>query len=202
MSRQLPLYVEQTLGELITTRAYVTGRFEKSFREEHAVSCKAGCAHCCYYPIHVTIGEGLILYRGLAARGRMTAAVRARLEEHANQTSFMDPAVWMLSKIPCPLLDEKKLCIGYDARPLSCRLTFSAGDPDDCDPQAHDSSAMSDRRILAVVAAFEQKLLKKHGISTFKIPISRAVLLAEKIVAGSLPLNDVERILSKEYAGL
>jgi len=200
MTRKLPLYAERALGQLHATRGYTVTEFEKQFRANFAVSCKPGCAHCCHYPLYITVAEGLILYRYLASKGRLTGALRKRLAEHADVTAFIDPAVWMRSAIPCPLLDDKKHCVGYEGRPQACRMTFSAGDPDKCDPQAYDPSEQgSTREIARASAAFEDKLLRAHGISPIRIPVSRALQIAERVLSGELALNRIELTLYQEY---
>jgi len=197
--KRLPLYAERALGELQATRAMAATDFERRFRQEAAVSCKAGCDHCCHYPLLVTVAEGILLYRHLGQKGRLTAALKKRIAEHADLTAFIDPAVWMRSRIPCPLLDEKSCCAGYEGRPLACRMTFSAGNPADCDGQAFNPEAMSNRAILRVVGVFEEKLLRKHGVSSYRMPLSRALLLAERIISQEVPLDEVERVLYREY---
>lgn len=199
MTRRLPLYAEQALGELRATRGMAASEFEKRFREEAgAVSCKAGCDHCCHYPLLITVAEGILLHRHLGQRGRLTATLKTRLAAHADLTAFIDPAVWMRARISCPLLEGGK-CQGYEGRPMACRMTFSSGDPAGCDPQGFEPEAMSSREVLRVVAAFEEKLLRKHGISPVRMPLSRALLLAERIVAQEVPLDEVERFLFREY---
>jgi hypothetical protein len=200
MKRKLPLYAERALGELQATRGYTVTEFEKQFRSEHSVSCKPGCANCCHYPLLITIAEGILLFRFLAGKGRLTATLREKLREHGKMTTFLDPAVWMRSNIPCPLLDEKNQCRGYEARPLSCRLLLSGGDPADCHPQAFAPHEMAATRQLSqATSAFENSLLKKNGISPIRVPVGRALLLAEKVLAGEFNLNAIERVLYQEY---
>lgn len=199
MARRLPLYAEQVFAEIQATRGMVATEFERRFREEaEAVSCKEGCSNCCYHPTTITVAEGVLLYRHLGQKGRLTATLKARLAKHSALTAFLAPAVWMMSRIPCPLLEAGK-CMGYEGRPLVCRMTFSAGDPAGCDPQGFDPSALSSREVLRVAEAFEEKLLQKARVSRIRVPISRALILAERLIAQEISLNDVERILYQEY---
>lgn len=199
MTRRLPLYVERALGELQATRTFVATEVEKQFREENAVTCTAGCAHCCHYPVEVTVGEGLLLYRFLASKGRLTTAVRKRIEEHAKLTSFLDPAVWLMSNIACPMLDDKQRCIGYEARPLTCRTQFWSGLAEQCHPHAYDPSNTQMARIRKVAAIFEERLLKRNAMTTTRMPVSRALLLAEKVLSQELDLDRLELELLKEF---
>lgn len=200
MSRRLPLYAERALGELQATRGYTVTEYEKQYREEHAVTCRAGCAHCCHYPIHISIGEGLLLYRFLSGKGRLTSELRKKLRVHGDLTMFLDSAVWMRASIPCPLLDEKNRCAGYEGRPLICRLRFSAGDADDCNPQSLNPENMADiKELSSVFSAMERRLLKAHGISSIGMSVGRALILAEKVLTGEIDLNRIERELLREY---
>lgn len=197
--RKLPLYIEAGLGELEATVTYIATEFEKNLRAETPVSCKEGCAHCCHYPVLITLGEGIHLYRYLASKGRMSATFRRKLEAHGASTLFQDPAVWLLSNIPCPLLDDKQRCVGYQARPLSCRLTYSSGDPADCQVHVFAADSMVDRGdTMRAAAAFEHKLLLRHKISTIRMPISKAILLGEKVVSGELSAENIELALYEE----
>lgn len=200
MSRKLPLYAEKAFGELQATRGYVATEFEQKFRAEFAVSCKAGCANCCSHPLLISIAEAILLHRFLAGRGRLTAGLRARLKEHGELTAFMDSGVWMRANIPCPLLDDRKRCLGYEARPLACRLKFSAGDPDKCHPHQYNPEDMASVREMApIVAAFEERLLKAHGVSSIRMPVSRALILAGRVLGGEIDLNTIDRVLYGEF---
>jgi len=200
MSRRLPLYAEKAFGELQATRGYTATEFERQFRAEHPVTCKAGCSNCCAYPVLITIGEGILLYRFLAGKGRLTSGLKKKLREHSDLTHFMDFGVWMRANIPCPLLDEKQRCAGYESRPLACRLRFSTGDPDDCHPHTFDPGNMASLQEMApVVAAFENRLLQSHGVSKFRMPIGRALQLAERVLSGEVDLKSIELVLFQEY---
>ena len=200
MIRKLPLYAERAIGELQATRSYTAVEFERSFREDNGVTCKAGCANCCMYPRVVTIAEAILLYRFLASKGRLTGALRKKIQTHASTTDFLSPAVWMLSNIPCPLLDDDNKCRGYEARPLGCRLTLSTGLPEKCHPNTLDITEMAATRdILPEVAAFETRLLKTHGISTVRMSISRALLIAERVLSGEVRLMDIESIFYWDF---
>ena len=200
--RRLPLYAERAIGELQAARGYTVTEFEKQFRAINAVSCKPGCSNCCHYPLLITVGEAIILYRFLAQKGRLTGVMRKKLQDHADLTSLLDPAVWMRSNISCPLLDTSNKCQGYEARPLACRLLVSADDPEACHPHAFNPAGMANTAdVFKAVVAFETKLLGTHGMSSIRMPIGRAVLIADQVLTGAIQLNGIERALYKEYTG-
>jgi len=200
--RRLPLYTERVLGELQSTRGYVVTEFERQFRENSAVSCTPGCANCCHYPLLISVGEAIILYRSLAQRARLTGVLRKKLQEHADLTSFLDPAVWMRANIPCPLLDEQNKCLGYEGRPTACRLLISSEDPENCHPHTFNPAGMAaTKEVFKAVVAFETQLLHRHAISSVRMSIGRALLIADQVLTGTISPNEIERILYQEYTG-
>ena len=199
MTRRLPIFVERAVGDWVATRAHVAVKFEEGFRKDHGVTCKEGCNNCCYYPVLITIIEGISLFRLLAGRGRLTAAMRTRLQEHGDLTLFMDPAVWMRANIPCPLLEGGK-CSGYESRPLSCRVTFSSWDAEDCHPQAFNPSNMAAiHDISRVTVEYERRLMRAGGISRIRLPVGKAILMAERILTGELAPDEIEKATLTEY---
>lgn len=199
--RRLPIYVERALGELEGTRNFTSVEFERGLREEGPVSCHEGCAHCCHYPIMITVAEGILLYRHLASKGKWTPALRKKLAEHADHTSFADQAIWLLANIPCPLLDEKQKCSAYAARPLSCRLTWSSKDPEGCRPHEFNAGNMASRtNVMQVSAAYEDGLLRRARVSSIRMPISKAVQIAERVLSGELSPDRIELAVYEDFS--
>lgn len=82
-------------------------------------ACRAGCAHCCHFPVGVTFAEALLLHRTLAAEPVQHAAVLANARADAHRP-------WLdLVGRPCPLLVAGR-CSTYDSRPLPCRALASS----------------------------------------------------------------------------
>jgi Fe-S-cluster containining protein len=95
------------------------------------VSCRKGCANCCYQLIPVSAAEGLFLNKLLQT---MPRSRRRKIERgfHAAQKRllpFMSVANGTVSDfdrryfqmgIPCPFLDDNR-CSIYQERPLACR---------------------------------------------------------------------------------
>lgn len=82
-------------------------------------ACRAGCAHCCHFPVGVTFAEALLLHRTLAAEPAQHAAVLANARADADR-GWLD-----LIGRACPLL-AAGTCSAYDARPLPCRALASS----------------------------------------------------------------------------
>jgi Fe-S-cluster containining protein len=101
------------------------------------VTCKPGCANCCYPKILVDTKEGILMYLQLRADGRWNPELRAKLVEADAEMTNHTHYTWALKRKPCPLLDEmapgRGLCTVHPVRPLGCALTFSVGgDPSRC----------------------------------------------------------------------
>lgn len=84
-------------------------------------ACRAGCAHCCHFPVGVTFAEALLLHRTLAAEPGLHAAVLANARADAER-----PWLDLIGR-PCPLLTDGR-CSTYDSRPLPCRALASSDD--------------------------------------------------------------------------
>lgn len=84
-------------------------------------ACRAGCAHCCHFPVGVTFAEALLLHRTLAAEPGLHAAVLASARADAKR-----PWLDLIGR-PCPLLVAGR-CSTYDSRPLPCRALASSDD--------------------------------------------------------------------------
>jgi Fe-S-cluster containining protein len=81
-------------------------------------ACRAGCAHCCHFPVGVRFAEAL----RLAAAIGDDPGLRERLLTDADATRG---AGWhQLAGRPCPLLHDDA-CRRYDARPTPCRALAS-----------------------------------------------------------------------------
>jgi Fe-S-cluster containining protein len=153
------------------------------------VSCTKGCAACCSYPVYISILEGMLLYQSLIEHGHWTPALRKKLGEHADQTFDLAAHIWLLLDMPCPMLDKNK-CIAYDARPFTCRAFYAVGDPYNCVPRRMASGRFADKDdITTRFREVETEILARHGLSLMGLPISKAVLLGEKVITGEADLE-------------
>jgi Fe-S-cluster containining protein len=104
------------------------------------VSCKVGCADCCYALFDLSLVEALYIKDKFEARG--TDDVRAKIIERANaadrkiyrlkrqahkdqQSGKQEKEIfdWMSAqRVRCPLLNDQDQCELYESRPITCRL--------------------------------------------------------------------------------
>ena len=198
--RRLPLLVERSVGELQAERLRISSDFERQVRNA-GVSCLQGCSACCYYPISISVLEGLLIYRWLAEQHLWTLKLKKKFEEASEKTRNQALEVWMLSKIPCPLLVDDR-CSAYEARPVLCRTMFSRGDPYYCDPHrlgSGQAGVVPRVAPLDDLLATETRLLKRHRMDLIYLPLSFAVLVGERISKGEIELEEVGRQLILDY---
>ena len=184
--RKLPFLTERSLDQVKADRIGLSTEFVATLPR---VSCSKGCSACCSYPVYISVLEGILLYRHLTEKGHWTPSLRKKLEKHADTTFDLSAEIWLLIDMPCPLLDKNK-CLAYEARPFTCRTTFTRGDPYNCVPKRIVSSRFVPKDdVTAKIREVETRLLAKHGLSLIGLPISKAILIGEKIVIGEADLE-------------
>lgn len=105
-------------------------------RQGGTVHCGAGCAHCCNFPVRVSLVEALVTASQLAAAQMESMKTRAAevIENARAASSWDDYFQRHRQRIGyCPLLDQSTgTCTAYEVRPARCRDTFSAMSADYC----------------------------------------------------------------------
>lgn len=205
MRRKLPSRVERAVMDIQAHKIALAEAFERAVRGaasevKTAVMCAPGCAHCCLYPVYMTVLEAVPLYTELRDRGRWTSSLRAKLAAHADSTLGLAPQVWILSLIPCPLLDKNR-CMAHTARPLSCRATYSTSDPLRCHPHrmGGQPAILPKVGVLEELAAFENIAFKALGARPVGMPLSKALLGAEALCSGDLEIEALDAWTYKAF---
>ncbi len=195
MKRKLPLFIERSLGDMHVSRLALASEFEHDIRSEKKISCKSGCAECCYHPVLISVLEGIFLYRWFAEHGRWTPSFRQSLEKFSKTTTGLAFEVWAITHIPCPLLTSKNECSAYEARPLTCRTTFSTGNPHYCHTHriGPDTGFVNRVEVLSKFHVREVELLKRYNLFHMLFNVGKAMLLAEKVCNGTIDLEDVNQ---------
>lgn len=200
MKTHLPLLVERTVTQAKAASQELASSFFAQLQSQlsdEGITCTKGCHNCCYHPVLLSLLEGVALYRWLSEQRLWTTALKETFKAHADRTRNLSFEVWLLSMIPCPLLTKDGLCGAYEARPFSCQITYSVGDPEQCHPhQIGDNTRIVPKReVLERLANVEVPLLKRHGLNHFRIPMAEAVLYGERIAKGELDLEDSAKTL-------
>lgn len=202
--RRLPLVVEQGLASTRLAKAALSESFVLKIGIDNT-TCRKGCAYCCYYPLTISLWEGVTVYQGLKADGLWTSELRQELERHSSLTFGTAPEVWLLSSIPCPLL-VGNLCAAHDHRPFRCRVTASSRDPELCRPVHYQPLTFEDNRWEdAEFRAVEESAARDcrdyvRGMEE-RVPLSTAVLVGHRMVEETIPLEEVPLTLLKLLGG-
>lgn len=198
----LPAKFEQSLKEFKATKIQVAKDYERNLLVEGRVSCRKGCHHCCYYPVLTGLMEALSIYRSINQNRLWTVSLKKKFKETADRVRGLNIEVWILSQIPCPLLDEKSgTCIAYDSRPFSCRTVFSRSDPYNCVPSHSDGvpEVVPRKDVIQEMYRVESGLLRRHRLGHIILPLSVAVPLAERLDKGEIDFSICGSLIWKEY---
>lgn len=198
MSRRLPLLVEQSLAQARTMRTDLANKYDLQVKASVNVACHKGCHHCCYHPITVSLLEAVTLYRWLQENG-IWNSVRTKMQEMADQTRGLSFEVWMLSLIPCPLLQDG-VCRAYEARPFACRVTYAVGDPHYCHPHrlSDETGILPKGPLFQILEQEETNILRRHRLGTLRLPLAQALLYGEQIARGDLELESLQEAITNE----
>ena len=175
--------LDHLLHEVKNGRTQLSRAFQDSLEvEKIPYTCLKGCHHCCYHPFAISVFEGALIYNALVTKG-LWSQLRPKFVETARETDGLKPEIWLLAKIPCPLLD-KGLCQVFPSCPLICRTTYSTSVPDYC--EAHKFgyvNAMVERgAVLTDFIELEMKVHRKVRAPYRRYPLAWATLLGEKVV--------------------
>lgn len=200
--RRLPILVERSAAQAHAETLQIARDYEALVYGTGGVSCVRGCHHCCYFPVIISVWEGIALYQWLVSHRLWTPKLRESFEETKTKTWDLAAEIWLLSMIPCPLLKDNE-CSAYEARPLFCRTVFSRGDPYHCHPHrlgAGQAGILSREETIDQLRTVETRILKKHRQKLVLLPLAAAVLLGEQICKGKIELEEMNMALFEEWS--
>jgi Fe-S-cluster containining protein len=101
------------------------------------VTCSPHCSYCCHSKIVSPTHVGVFIYLYLRRQGMWTKELRAKLVQADLDMTARTHTGWLMSRRPCPFLDEKSFgqgdCTIYPVRPEACAITHSvSGDGSKC----------------------------------------------------------------------
>lgn len=90
------------------------------------VSCKKGCAHCCYLFALITIADAINIADEILTSWTHWKPVAYKMKIAALQMSKpgMDAHDWFALQRPCVFLSENDICNIYSVRPAECRFYY------------------------------------------------------------------------------
>lgn len=107
---------------------------EQGFKEHHLpVSCKVGCAHCCYQLVGVGISEALYIASAIAEQDNWREWAKRLFDAAREMGACTDMVDWFNRHRPCVFLDLRaNLCLIYERRPTACRYHFVRTPAENC----------------------------------------------------------------------
>lgn len=199
--RYMELHDRQSLLRQLSGANGVAARDGRQAAESLGeVTCRSGCANCCYSKIITDVTDGIGIYLYLRSEGRWTPEFRQRLVEADRGMTEHTHLTWAQKRVPCPFLDEKSpgegVCSVYPVRPLGCSMTFSVGgDPKKCAELGEVEGGQI--QIMIRSPSMMNLMMKKMmlgarlGEAYTLNTLPGAVLIGEAIVEGMLLPDDV-----------
>ena len=96
------------------------------------LSCKKGCAHCCYVNVDISEDEAALILYAIKEKGIQLDIQKLEHQARAerwNQIAYKDRR--------CPLLGADNQCMIYEHRPMSCRKYYVRTPPEMCNSQKY-----------------------------------------------------------------
>lgn len=199
------LITTKELVRLVRTNIHDYATLGRAAHERHhnvTVTCRAGCAYCCYQKVLVDAGQGAIIYLYLRQQGRWTPALMEALAAADKAMAPVSHHDWLATRTPCVFLKEERFgegrCTVYPVRPIGCAATVStAGDPPMCAvPGAKGFQALLvfDEPFKVMTDIYSNVMEAVGETEPMIMTLPAAVLYGHAMVEG-LPRPDVRRIV-------
>ena len=160
-----------------------------SLAGEQPLACHAGCAHCCYQAVGVSVPEVLAIYWHLkeTSSAQSFESRLDRVRQADTKTRGLSDAERLSPEYPCPFLDDER-CSIYEVRPLACRGKNSL-DAEACKSSLHDARVREQflagtfavpcftqpvRAFHAVAAGVQLALHELHGLWMLPLELTAA----------------------------
>lgn len=160
------------------------------------VTCRKGCAHCCYLLAVITFPDAIVLADHLLNRPDWEAWL-PRLRESSERADYEGICFdnYFDKRIPCVFLDGGNTCRVYSARPSQCRYHVVTSDPVECSHFAPTGRITQiDMTQLELMVAFSALVADPETGTPICGPIPLMTLFAMGILAeGSARQEAIER---------
>jgi len=132
--------------------------FIKENTDMSGISCKKGCAHCCYLCVYITPDEAITILDYCDKNNIEVDWKQAGKQMDFTSDNWTEQRVYASR---CMFLKDGE-CSIYPVRPMACRKYFVATDPSLCDTTTgrHEVAILSNIDVELLVVAI-------HGIRTF-----------------------------------
>jgi Fe-S-cluster containining protein len=177
-------------------------KFEELAAKEN-VTCKKGCASCCYLQIYITLPEAVALAEKLSEDPVRMQKVISDCYEQLNKLN-PDNALHFKQMLPCVLLNEAdKTCSVYDARPTACRHHYVVSPAENCSPLSENTEIvrLNTEKADAFVLSEALRVLQQHQMPALIAPIPVALLWAFRLLAEG-EMKFIDALKDKEQLGV
>lgn len=119
--------------------ALIIGKEQQPTSQE--ISCRKGCAHCCYMLVGTMPEEGQQLLQIARKRGLELDVLRL-----VKQAAWQDDQEWMQQPHEdrrCMFLSDQGECQVYEERPISCRKYFVVSAPELCNMEHNQAGKVA-----------------------------------------------------------
>lgn len=154
------------------------------YAAENNVTCRRGCTHCCNLQIFISFPDAVAMAEQIMQSPKHVAEVTKRCYEQI-PTLEIDPATYFYKNQPCVLLDEKRDCTVYDARPMPCRHYHVNSDPANCSSEGgmKTVATLNTQAMDLQVMMESMRISKQRGLPALIAPIPVAVMWAMRFLA-------------------
>jgi Fe-S-cluster containining protein len=104
--------------------ATLLDRTTAKMAQSSSFACARGCSYCCYSAVPVSAPEVLALASHITAAGSAAGLDAATTISRTTERAALQKSGTATGSLPCPLLVDDT-CSVHEARPMSCRQTFS-----------------------------------------------------------------------------
>lgn len=123
------------------------------------VSCKRGCAYCCYIEVGITSDEALLLRYAMQEIGLSIDLDRLRLQASHVEKGWSSLAY---EQRRCVFLQDDNSCGVYEYRPMACRKHNVITAPEKCDTNKYPGGE------IGKFVSVEAEIAHNAAIATFK----------------------------------
>lgn len=147
------------------------------------VSCRPGCAACCYIQVPVSLPEAVAIVEPLLKDRQAIGNLMNRCYKEIDRLE-MDRVAHFKAQVPCMFLSADKRCTVYERRPDGCRTHLVVSAPENCEAGADDTTVarLDTVSVTETVMGEALRALKQRQIPLLIAPMPVAVLWAIKLL--------------------
>lgn len=157
------------------------------------VTCKVGCAGCCYQMTLLAFPEAVAIAEHFLADTQRRQLIPLLMRSFWEQLQHLEGAEtvremrqkYFAKKIPCVFLGlDNKICTIYEVRPAVCRYHFVVSDPALCQPEAgqQDVAMVNTLGVQTEVLSEANRVSNQTKVPLYVAPMPVVMLWAFKLL--------------------